>query len=1067
MRNRLVLLLLLFSLAHVAVAAKRTTVAQLRNILSGAHANHRSDEAVAQDLAGIEVSARINRSVLAELLAESPGPKTSLKIKVLADESAFLEPPAEDIPSRPAPDLATQKVLLGQAVHYVARTLPTLPDFLATRRTERYDDAPSSSAPGDSVSRNGFNFKGVSESSIAFRDGRETDDPSAIAASLTTSRKEAHPAKGKVKPSPAEAVPSKSLVSWGEFGPILGLVLVDAAKGKLGWDHWEMLDGKAAAVFQFSVDRAISHYTVQYMHGGKGEVVGSSYGANATLRKNANGPSAGMVRQDGDVTLVRQATGYHGYLTVDPETGTILRISIEADLHPDDPILRAGILVEYGPVKIGEATYTCPIHSVSVSASNEMYQRGPSSASFSITKTQLNNDDFVAYRRFGSEATLVHDPPAAEQQTGSADAEVAMAETATAAPESEAAHEPTGTPSASESVPAEAAVAATANAPAPVVSPASAPLTAAEREADEEILVRAVNGLPGAGEPAFNNAAGATGSTEAGAFTLKVTTRLVDIGLIALDKHGKPVLDLKQEDIEIYDNGRRQQVRGFHHAAPSAVVAAQPAETAPEQETFTNGVTTVREVQEAPDMLILLLDESHLAFQDLNRARGEVLRFLKATRPTSRVALYSIGERGFHIIQDVTQDHELVAKKLAAWMPDASAVAQAQTLERRNKQQFDTVRSVQDLNFVNGNSIDAPDTMQTTDPELMQMGANPLRASLEGMMALARHFAPVAGHKSLAWIAGDSVLSDWESQAVGTDKGQKYLDAAMMHARESLNEAHIALYVVDASALEAGGVDASLQNRNVQLSQAAQDTASLNGGTSPRDATAGRMTAQMQQDLHGIQGPVRQLAEATGGRAIRRGGDLKATLDSIEDDSASLYEISFGPDSQADGKFHTLLVKIPSRKDVRLRYRTSYLYDEEQSASTRQRFEQAVWSPQDLTGLQLTAEALPPDSAGKSMVKVRVAFPGLALEQKDGRWKDQLYIFTVLRDDATSKAQVAGDTLKISLKQATYETGMPTGIPYQHPVEANAKLGSVRIIVVDANSGRMGSVTLPSTAFKP
>ncbi len=855
------------------------------------------------------------------------------------------------------------------------------------------------------------------------------------------------------------------MVSWGEFGPILGLVLVDAAKGKLGWAHWEMLDGKQAAVFQFSVDRAISHYTVQYKHGGRGEVVGSSYGANATLRKNANGPSAGMVREEGDVTLMRQATGYHGYLTVDPETGTILRISIEADLHPDDPILRAGILVEYGPVKIGEATYTCPIHSVSVSASNEMYQRGPSSASFSITKTQLNNDDFVAYRRFGSEATLVHEPPAAEEPAGSAPGETGVVETATAAPGSEAVHEQAVTPAATESGSNEAAVMATA--PMPVVSPSSVPLTAAEREADEEILVRAVNGLPGAGEVAASNAAGAAGSTEAGTFTLKVTTRLVDIGLIALDKHGKPVLDLKQEDFEIFDNGRKQQVRGFHHAAAGAVQGTDAAVPVPEQETFTNGVTTVREVQDAPDMLILLMDESHLAFQDLNRARGEVLRFLKATRPTSRVALYSIGERGFHIIQDVTQDHELVAKKLAAWMPDASAVAQAQSLERRNKQQFDTVRSVQDLNSVNGNSIDAPDTMQTTDPQLMQMGANPLRASLEGMMALARHFAPVAGHKSLAWIAGDSVLADWDSQAVGTEKGQKYLEAAMMHARESLNEAHIALYVVDASALEVGGVDASLQNRNVQLSQAAQDTASLNGGSVSRDATAGRMTAQMQQDLHGIQGPVRQLAESTGGRAVRRGGDLKATLDSIEDDSASLYEISFGPDSQADGKFHTLLVKIPSRKDVKLRYRTSYRYDEEQSASTRQRFEQAVWSPQDLKGVQLTAEALPPDSAGKSMVKVRVAFPGLDLHLEEGRWKDQLYIFTVLRDDATSKAQVAGDTLRVSLKQATYETGMPTGIPYQHAVAANARLGSVRIIVVDGNSGRMGSVTLPASAFRP
>ena len=80
-------------------------------------------------------------------------------------------------------------------------------------------------------------------------------------------------------------------------------------------------------------------------------------------------------------------------------------------------------------------------------------------------------------------------------------------------------------------------------------------------------------------------------------------------------------------------------------------------------------------------------------------------------------------------------------------------------------------------------------------------------------------------------------------------------------------------------------------------------------------------------------------------------------------------------------------------------------------------------------------------------------------------WTDQLYIFIAQRDDAAQKAEVSGDTLRLSLKQATYESGMPAGIPYQRAVEAKSKLGSIRIIVVDGNSGKMGSVTLPSSAL--
>jgi hypothetical protein len=78
-----------------------------------------------------------------------------------------------------------------------------------------------------------------------------------------------------------------------------------------------------------------------------------------------------------------------------------------------------------------------------------------------------------------------------------------------------------------------------------------------------------------------------------------------------------------------------------------------------------------------------------------------------------------------------------------------------------------------------------------------------------------------------------------------------------------------------------------------------------------------------------------------------------------------------------------------------------------------------------------------------------------------------LYIFVAVRDDATQKAEVSGDTLHLSLKQATYESGMPDGIPYQRAVEVKSRLGSVRVVVVDGNSGKMGSVTLPSSVLHP
>ena len=112
----------------------------------------------------------------------------------------------------------------------------------------------------------------------------------------------------------------------------------------------------------------------------------------------------------------------------------------------------------------------------------------------------------------------------------------------------------------------------------------------------------------------------------------------------------------------------------------------------------------------------------------------------------------------------------------------------------------------------------------------------------------------------------------------------------------------------------------------------------------------------------------------------------------------------------------------------------------------------------------MTAEHSP---SGKSGVRLHIGFPGLTFKQNDSRWTDQLYIFVAERDDASQKAEVSGETMRLSLKQATYASGMAAGIPYYRDVEPKSKFGSVRILVVDGNSGKMGTVTVPASAFHP
>jgi VWFA-related protein len=390
-------------------------------------------------------------------------------------------------------------------------------------------------------------------------------------------------------------------------------------------------------------------------------------------------------------------------------------------------------------------------------------------------------------------------------------------------------------------------------------------------------------------------------------------------------------------------------------------------------------------------------------------------------------------------------------------MPSSQSISQAQQDETRNRQQFETVHSSADLGSVNGNQNDVPDSQAPIDPQLLTMGSNPGRASLIILRSVARHLAAIPGHKSLVWISSDNVFVDWRDQSVATDKNTTAIDSYALHAQEAMNEAHVAVYPFDVSQLEAGSIGADIGNRNVMLDPTVTSPAGM-----ARDMTAGRTKADMLEDIRPIQGPIRQLADATGGRIIRRTGDLAAALGSIVQDERATYQLSFYPDTAPDDLYHAVTVKIEDKKGLTLRGRTGYLYSKE-PATMKERIQQAIWQPMDAGEIKVTAaiSGAQPDAN----LKISIATADLEMQQQAGRWMDKVDVFFIQRDDAGLHAEVEGQTLGLRLTPATYQSMQPSGIPFEHLVKLHSSTGSVRVLVVDENTGHMGSVTIPASAL--
>ena len=1017
-----VLYLTLAGIVFPAFAANRVTVEQLQQVLAAAKT--KPDAELARQLSGLELTERLSSTSLARLQATLPGESARQALVELADASAFLEPPAAEIPSRPKPAIAEQRRMLALTVAYVVKTIPQLPNFIATRNTNRFEDTPALQSGAYFVPYQALHPVGVTTATVFYRDGQEVIDTGAA----------------KKPPSIAEG-----LTTVGVFGLIQSTVLLDAAQNKLAWKGWEQGPEGPQAVFSYAVPREKSNYEVNYCCVAE---QAATYVANTKP--------------------FRRVVGYHGDIAIDPAEGTIRRLVAEADLNPTDPVVRAAIMVEYGPIDLGGNTYFCPARSVSIARAQSLQFdptfKFPLANHLQPLKTSLNDVAFEQYHVFRADAHVVTEADADHTPAPSSPGGAGVTFSNT-------------TVSSAQPPPADNSD----SAPPPPPAVASPP---PPQPAISEISVAEAAGLPDT--PTKFHPVRVESS-----YTLRTTARLVDVGVVAYDKKSRPITDLKPGDFEIYDNGRKQEVRFFSQASAVAP-AAEPGQPASQLDqasgsesdaVFSNQRAAVSTAAPSPgptggNLTVILLDGSNLAFGDLTYARGEVLRFLQSIPPGERVALYAMKMAGFEILSEGTADHDLLGAKLRKWLPSAQDLANAQDEEGRNRQRMETVRGVEDMLSVNGNTSpnDPQFNKQALDPSLRDFGSNPANYALSILVAVARHLASQPGHKSLIWVASDNVLADFSTKSVTIDKASRYIEPFALSAQEAMNDAHVSVYPLDASQLEANVIDASIGRRNVELSPVVDPLTALAAAQSPelksgpdinpigqgRDPRPGRLTSQMQQDIRPIQGAFREVAEATGGRVFRRSGNIGAELEGVVDDGRAAYLLSFTPDQPADNKYHLITVKLSGRAGIALRYRTGYQYNEEPT-TVKDRFRQAIWQPGDESEIAVTA--IPVAMPSGASIKLNIAATGLDLAQKDERWAGKLDVFLIQRDDAGRHAQVTGQTLGLNLKPETYERLLRDGLPFEINVDARPQTASVRVVVVDESSGRMGSVTMPAVAL--
>jgi VWFA-related protein len=337
-------------------AVRPVTVEQLGQVLTTAH--DRPDAELAQQLSELTLTERLSSTKLLSWTGGLRGGKARQALVALADASAFLDPPAGEIPVDAPPDHNAQQRITSLALEYLNKALPNLPNFYATRTTVHYQESPPFEKGDAKITYQPLHIADTVKDTVLYRNGYEVG--------------ESDTARNKKR-----KVDEPYLVTYGTFGPLLrGMIdAIVLAPGGLAWRRWEQGASKPLAVFDYVVPVGKSSYD-----------------------------TGGCCLPDGDGTSAFQnRAGYHGEIAIDPATGALLRMELIFDLKSTTPLIQSEIMTEYGPVEIGGKSYICPVRSVSIS-------RGRSMAVLSET---LQDRQKIAWREsfrtYGPYATMLND----------------------------------------------------------------------------------------------------------------------------------------------------------------------------------------------------------------------------------------------------------------------------------------------------------------------------------------------------------------------------------------------------------------------------------------------------------------------------------------------------------------------------------------------------------------------------------------------------------------------------------------------------------------------------------
>ena len=362
---------------------------------------------------------------------------------------------------------------------------------------------------------------------------------------------------------------------------------------------------------------------------------------------------------------------------------------------------------------------------------------------------------------------------------------------------------------------------------------------------------------------------------------IQVTSELVLVNVVAHDKKGNLVRDLKKSDFTLLEDGKKQEISTFDFENVDELATAGAAEATVSGQAGAGAL--LRSGKKAPPsldardrrLMLLFFDFSAMDPEQIDRSVNAAKKFVSAKmQPADLMALVSLATN-MHVDLDFTDDKTKILAALAAYNSGQG-------------QGFDSGST--------GSSEGAAETSGAFSADDTDFNTFNADRKLLALQSLMQALGKLPQKKSLIYFSNGITQSGADNQS------------ALRATTAAAVKANVSIYSLDIRGLQAfppGGEAQSASLHGQSAYSGASILSDLNGNAASQDTLA-------------------TLSSDTGGKAFFDSNDFGPVFSQVQKDTSAYYVLGFTSNNPLkDGRFRRLKVQV-NRADLKLDFRSGY-----------------------------------------------------------------------------------------------------------------------------------------------